>query len=90
MKSLLFFPFFLIVITGSEGLPLEPGEQSKSNAINCTPADGWQVIFTYRNGMDSAAGVSYLRSVGTQWESGTPSAADATAFFQKFADVLGK
>ena len=90
MKSFLYLSVFLLAIGSLDGLPSGLSDQSKADAINCTPTDGWQTIFTYQNGLSSSVIASYRKTVGTRWESGTPSSADAAAFFKRFGDVLGK
>ena len=90
MKSFLYLSVFLLAIGSLDGLPSGLSDQSKADAINCTPTDGWQTIFTYQNGLSSSVTASYRKTVGTRWESGTPSSADAAAFFKRFGDVLGE
>ena len=79
----------LILVFALCGLSAQP-TKSEVDAINCTPTDGWSVIFTLHNQSNGASTATYSKRVGTRWESSTPSDADAAAFFKKFGQELGE
>ena len=64
-------------------------DEKQSNPFDCTPVDGWNVIATFYCGFFGDDTDTYSLTLGTTFATNTASQ-EADAFFQLFADELGK
>ena len=63
--------------------------QETNKEIDCTPTDGWRVVFSSRNDGGVPENVVFTTITGPRF-AGNPTEEEKQAFFKNFADTLGR
>ena len=96
MKLLATFTFLALTALGASSSPLAalpadlaPGED-RAALDPCKPTDGLTYVTGYTNYEHEDYEFKYKLTLGTKFPTGTPSPAEAAAFFLNFANTLGE